>query len=161
MTIDGRNTSLYCVETSGIVELPDLERVAAERDLLTQSRPEWNHTVIVFNHDKNRPLKQRCSEPFSETVLQFAGEAGFTLITAMDLYRFVRAQRELGWQIEKPEYDFLKPGRQYAHPMIYQRVGIVKKMFPNLAVASIDLDMRVKSVSAIRLPLNCMTVLLR
>jgi hypothetical protein len=120
------------IDIKGIGGFPSDEDVLQADKHATIRMRENKRTDIVglsiINHQRHLPpLERENAMPFRPELIDMAEERSFVLMTAWDLYRFVRNFRKLEWESGYVKPLFYKKGRIEVVPMHYQLIGKIKK----------------------------------
>ncbi len=120
-----------------------------------ESRTDINGLSII-NHQRHLPpLERENAMPFRQELIDVAEQHSLGLMTAWDLYRFVRNFRKLGWKSDAVKPVFYKNGRIEVIPLHYQFIGIVAKAWTDkFGVVIEDGELRIGERIAIEFPVE-------
>jgi len=120
------------VDIKGIGGFPsDEDALQADKHAAIRMR-EMKRTDIVglsvINHQRHLPPMERENDmPFRQELIDAAEERSLGLMTAWELYRFVRNLRKLAWHSDNVKPVFYKKGRIEVVPSHYQFIGRIAK----------------------------------
>jgi hypothetical protein len=154
------------VDIKGIGGSPsDEDALQADKHATIRMREE-NRTDIVglsiVNHQRHLPpLERENAMPFRQELIDVAEERSLGLMTAWDLYRFVRNFRKLNWHSDNVKPVFYKKGRIDVVPVHYQFIGRIAKAWTDKFGVVIDHgELRIGARIAIELQIEFEEVLI-
>lgn len=124
------------IDIKGIGGYPsDDDALQADKHATIRMREEKRTDInglSIINHQRHLPpLERENAMPFRQELIDVAEERSLGLMTAWELYRFVRNLRKLGWKGEAVKPVFYNKGRIEVIPLHYQFIGIVAKAWTN------------------------------
>ncbi|MDQ3621992.1 MAG: hypothetical protein M3463_05825 [Verrucomicrobiota bacterium] len=84
------------------------------------------------------PLERDNAMPFRQEILDFAREVKMGLMTAWDLFRFVRSAMKLGWSPEQARPVFYHIGRIAPVPAHYQYLGVIAHVWTGVVSIQVE-----------------------
>lgn len=148
------------VDVKGVGGYPsDGDVLQADKHAAIRMREE-NRTDIVglsiINHQRHLPpLDRENAMPFRQELLDAAEERTLGLLTAWDLYRFVRNAKRLSWKAEHVVPLFYAKGRIQVVPVHYEFLGVVAKAWTDkFGVVVAGSELRVGDRIAIEFPIE-------
>lgn len=120
------------VDVKGIGGFPsDEDALQADKHAAIRMREQKRTDIIglsIINHQRHLPpLERDNAMPFRKELIDAAEERSLGLMTAWELYRFVRNHRKLGWDCANVKPVFYKKGRIEVIPVHYQLIGTIAK----------------------------------
>jgi hypothetical protein len=148
------------VDLKGIGGYPgDADVLQADKHAAIRMREE-NRTDIVglsiINHQRHLPpLDRENAMPFRQELLDAAEERTLGLLTAWDLYRFVRNATRHSWKAEQILPLFYSKGRIQVVPIHYKFIGVVAKAWTDkFGIVLDNSELRVGDRIAIEFPIE-------
>jgi len=104
---------------------------------------EWKRfdvqALTIINHQRHMPPLNRDNQmPFRQEILDFATEVKMGVITAWDLYRFVRSAMKLSWTSEQTKPVLYRLGRIDAIPAHYSYLGTIDHVFTGVVSIQVE-----------------------
>ena len=148
------------VDIKGIGGFPsDEDALQADKHAAIRMREQKRTDIVglsIINHQRHLPpLARENAMPFRQELIDAAEERSLGLMTAWELYRFVRNLRKLGWHGGNVKPVFYKKGRIEVVPVHYQLVGRIAKAWTDKFGVKIENgELRIGERIAIEFPIE-------
>jgi hypothetical protein len=148
------------VDVKGIGGFPsDEDALQADKHAAIRMREQKRTDIVglsIINHQRHLPpLERENALPFRQELIDAAEERSLGLMTAWELYRFVRNLRKLGWHSGNVKPVFYKKGRIEVVPVHYQLIGRIAKAWTDKFGVVIESgELRIGERIAIEFPIE-------
>lgn len=148
------------IDVKGIGGFPsDEDALQADKHATIRMREQKRTDIVglsIINHQRHLPpLERENAMPFRQELIDVAEEQSLGLMTAWELYRFVRNLRKLGWDGANVKPVFYKKGRIDVVPVHYQLIGKIAKAWTDKFGVVIEYgELRIGERIAIELPIE-------
>jgi hypothetical protein len=156
----GDQSPTLVVDVKGIGGFPsDEDALQADKHAAIRMR-ELKCTDIaglsIINHQRHLPpLERENAMPFRQELIDAAEERSLGLMTAWELYRFVRNLRKHGWDRANVRPVLYKKGRIEVIPAHYQFIGKIAKVWTDkFGIVIEDGELRIGERVAIEFPIE-------
>lgn len=156
----GDQSPTLVVDIKGIGGFPsDEDALQADKHAAIRMREQKRTDIVglsIINHQRHLPpLERENAMPFRQELIDAAEERSLGLMTAWELYRFVRNLRKLGWDRANVKPVFYKKGRIEVIPVHYQFIGKIAKAWTDkFGVVIEDGELRIGERIAIEFPIE-------
>jgi hypothetical protein len=148
------------IDIKGIGGFPsDEDALQADKHAAIRMREQKRTDIVglsIINHQRHLPpLERENAMPFRQELIDAAEERSLGLLTAWELYRFVRNLRKLGWDGANVKPVFYKKGRIDVVPVHYQLIGKIAKAWTDkFGVVIENGELRIGERIAIEFPIE-------